>query len=189
MIEQIVSASTGMAVWAAVAAGVARPQADLIASVEFASFADVQQKVADLGTTINNPVVSMMAIPALQNALTEKFGNFRSDAPMKFLCYADVAALRRALETDAAEGLDDAVEPVFLFPSADGAAKFLVNHPEAQKKDLFGQFPFVPVAYGRNVFLLFFRRIFRRFLRGERQFPSVKIRGKKSFFFHIDLSC
>ena len=135
MIKQIVSASTGMAVWAAVAAGVARPQADLIASVEFASFADVQQKVADLGTTINNPVVSMMAIPALQNALTEKFGNFRSDAPMKFLCYADVATLRRALETDALEGLEDAFEPVFLFPSADGAAKFLVNHPEAEKKE------------------------------------------------------
>ena len=134
MIKQLVSASVGMAVWAAVAAEGARPQPDLVASVELASFSDVQRKIVDLGATINNPAVSMMAVPALQNALTEKFGNFRSDTPMKLLCYADIPTIRKAMAADSGEGLDDAVEPVFLFPCSEGAATFLVNHPEAEKK-------------------------------------------------------
>ena len=66
MIKQIVSASMGVAVWAVVAAEGVRPQAELLGSVEFASFSAFQQKVIDLGATINNPVVSMMAVPAVQ---------------------------------------------------------------------------------------------------------------------------
>ena len=100
MIKKIVSASVGVAVWVAIAAEGVRPQAELLGSVEFASFSAFQQKVVNLGATINNPVVSMMACPAVQNALTEKFGRFRQDETILLLCYADTAALRKALDAD-----------------------------------------------------------------------------------------
>ena len=134
MIKKLMCASVGMVAWAVIAAGGGHPQTHLIASVEFAPFSDVKGKIAEFGKTINNPIVSVMAVPALQNAVTEKFGNFRFDAPMKLLCYADVAALRKALTTDSYAGVGDAIEPAFIFPCAEGAAKFLVDHPEAQKK-------------------------------------------------------
>ena len=133
MIKKLVCASVGMVAWTVIAAKGGRPRTDLIASVEFAPFSDVQQKIVDFGNTINNPMVSMMAVPTLQNVLTEKFGNFRSDASMKFLFYADVEALGKALEADSNKGFGNALEPVLVYPCAEGAAKFLENHPEAQK--------------------------------------------------------
>ena len=77
-----------VAVWATVAANTVReavsasggrPQTELVASVEFAPFSDYQRKISDFGNTINQPVVSMMAVPALQNLLTENFGDCRPD--------------------------------------------------------------------------------------------------------------
>jgi len=133
MIKQIVCASVGVAAWTLFAAEGVRPQTELIGSVEFAAFADVQQKIVDLGATINNPVVPMLAVPAIQNMLTEQFGKYRSDAPMKGLCYADVEALRKALAADDCSAVD-ALEVAFLYPCAEGMDAFLVNHPEAQKK-------------------------------------------------------
>ena len=95
MIKKFVCVSMGVAAWAVFAAGSA-PKAELVGSVEFASFSDYQKKIVDLGTTINNPIVSMMAVPVIQSNLTENFGSFRPDSPMKLLCYADVAAVRKA---------------------------------------------------------------------------------------------
>ena len=134
MLKQIVCASVGVAVWAAVAAEGGSPRAELLGSLEVSSFSDFQQKVVDFGTTIKNPAVSLMAVPAVQNALTEKFGRFRPDDPMKLLCYADVPAVRKALAGLGGDGIGDAVYPVFLYPCAEGPEKFLENHPEAQKK-------------------------------------------------------
>lgn len=134
MIKKLVCVGVAMATWAAVAAKGGRPQTELIASVEFAPFSDVKAKVVDFGQTINQPMVSMMAVPALQNFLTENLGDFRADAPMKFVCYADVAALRKSLETGSLDNLDDALEPALIYPCAEGVAKFIENHPEAKKK-------------------------------------------------------
>ena len=133
MIKKIVCASVGMAVWAVIAVEGARPQPELLGSIEFASFSAFQQKVVDLGATINNPVVSMMACPTVQNALTEKFGKFRQDETILLLCYADTAALRKALATDMGDA-DDALEAVLLYPCAEGPKEFIDSHPEAQKK-------------------------------------------------------
>ena len=94
MIKQIVSASVGIAVFAACAADAAGTQTELVGSVEIAAFSEFQQKVVDVGTTINNPAVPMLVCPALQNALTEQFGKFRQDAPMKVLCYANENSVR-----------------------------------------------------------------------------------------------
>ena len=134
MIKKLVCISLAVVVWAAVAAKEGRPQTELVASVEFAPFSDVKAKVVDFGQTINQPMVSMMAVPTLQNFLTETLGDFRDDAPMKLLCYANVAALRKALETESQDCLGDALEPAFIYPCAEGVAKFIENHPEAKKK-------------------------------------------------------
>ena len=133
MIKQIVSAGVGVAACAVLAVG-GNPKAELVGSVEFASFSEFQKKVVDLGTTINNPVVSMMAVPVVQGKLTETFGNFRPDSPMKLLCYADVPAIRKMLTSDSDNDIDDVLGGAFLYPCAEDAAAFLVNHPEAKKK-------------------------------------------------------
>lgn len=134
MIKKLMCVSMAVVVWAAVAAKEGHPQAELVASVEFAPFSDVKAKIVDFGKTINQPMVSVMAVPALQNFLTENLGEFRADSPMKLLCYADVAALRKALETESQDCVADALEPAFIYPCADGVAKFIENHPEAKKK-------------------------------------------------------
>ena len=133
MIKKFVCVSMGVAAWAVFAAGSA-PKAELVGSVEFASFSDYQKKIVDLGTTINNPILSMMAVPVIQSNLTEAFGNFRSDSPMKLLCYADVAAVRKMLTTDSDDDVDDAIGGALVYPCAEGVAKFIENHPEAKKK-------------------------------------------------------
>ena len=134
MIKKLVCVSVAMAMWAAVAAKGGRPQTELIASVEFAPFSDVKAKIVDFGQTINQPMVSMMAVPAMQNFLTENLGEFRADSPMKLLCYADVAALCKASETELQDGFADALDLAFIYPCAEGVAKFIENHPEAKKK-------------------------------------------------------
>ena len=91
MMKKFMCASIGAAACAVFAVGDVS-KTELVGSVEFAAFSDYQKKIVDLGTTINNPIVSMMAVPVLQGKLTEVFGNFRPDSPMKLLCYADVAA-------------------------------------------------------------------------------------------------
>lgn len=133
MLKRIVCASVGVAAWTVIAAGGISPQAELLGSVELSSFSDFQQKVVDLGTTINNPALALMAVPAAQNALTEACGKFRPNDPILFLCYADTAALRKMLIDD--EDVDDSVYPVLLYPCAEGPEKFLAAHPEAKKKD------------------------------------------------------
>ena len=137
MLKRIVCASVGVAAWTAIAAGGSQ-RAELLGSIELSSFSDFQQKVVDLGTTINNPALSLMAVPAVQGALTEALGKFRPDDPMLFLCYADMAALQKELaglggDADGDEG--DCVYPVVLYPCAEGPEKFLAAHPEAKKKD------------------------------------------------------
>ena len=137
MLKRIVCASVGVAAWTAIAAG-GSPQAELLGSIELSSFSDFQQKVVDFGTTINNPALSLMAVPAAQNELTETFGKFRPNDPMLFLFYADMAALRKELAGlggDAGGDESECVYPVFLCPCAEGPEKFLAAHPEAKKKD------------------------------------------------------
>ena len=133
MLKRIVCASVGMAAWTVIAAGGSRPQAELLGSVELSSISDFQQKVLDLGTTINNPALALMAVQPAQNALTEACGKFRPNDPILFLCYADTAVLRKMLKDG--EDVDDSLYPVLLYPCAEGPEKFLAAHPEAKKKD------------------------------------------------------
>ena len=133
MMKKFMCASIGAAACAVFAVGDVS-KTELVGSVEFAAFSDYQKKIVDLGTTINNPIVSMMAVPVLQGKLTEVFGNFRPDSPMKLLCYADVAAAHKALTTDSNDDVVEAFGGAFIYPCAEGVAKFIENHPEAKKK-------------------------------------------------------
>lgn len=131
MLKQAISVYMGAAVWVAVAAGEAKPE--LLGSVEFASFDEVQQKMANLGATINNPVVPMLTMPALQNFLTENCGKFRKDAPMTLYVYAQTDALRKAMADNSDDDVDDLLEWAFVYPTAEDQAAFIASHPEAQK--------------------------------------------------------
>ena len=134
MLKQVISVFVGAAVWAATAAGEAKPKTELLGTVEFASFDEVQQKMAELGATINNPVVPMLTMPTLQSFLNENCGKFRKDAPMTLYCYAQIETLRKAMSGDPeAADVDDAIEPVFVYPTAEDQAAFVASHPEAQK--------------------------------------------------------
>lgn len=134
MLKQVIGVFASAVVWAAAAAGEAKPKTELLGSVEFASFNEVQQKMVDLGTTINNPVVPMLVMPSLQSFLNENCGKFRKDEPMALYCYAQIETLRKAIsgDPDAADA-DDAIEPVFVYPTAEDPAAFVASHSGAQK--------------------------------------------------------
>ena len=76
MLKQAISVCMGAAVWVAVAAGEAKPE--LLGSVEFASFDEVQQKMANLGATINNPVVPMLTMPAGSSTVSSAWQSMKS---------------------------------------------------------------------------------------------------------------
>ena len=134
MLKQVISVFVGAAVCATAVAEGAKPKTELLGTVEFASFDEVQQKMADLGATVNNPVVPMLVMPSLQNFLNENCGKFRKDAPMTFYCYAQMEALRKAMSDGSDEvDVDDAIDPVFVYPTAEDQTAFMASHPEAQK--------------------------------------------------------
>ena len=134
MLKLVISAVVGAAVWATAVAEGAKPKTELLGTVEFASFDEVQQKMADLGATVNNPVVPMLVMPSLQNFLNENCGKFRKDAPMTFYCYAQMEALRKAMSDSSDEvDVEDAIDPVFVYPTAEDHTAFMASHPEAQK--------------------------------------------------------
>ena len=134
MVKQVMCVCAGAAVWLAAAAE-AKPDAELVGTAEFASFGEVQQKMAGLGATINNPMVPAMIMPILQGKLTEKFGKFRDDAPMALYCYVRTAEIRKKLASNSFDGIDDLVEMAVVYPAGEDKASFIKSHPEAQKSD------------------------------------------------------
>ena len=93
---------------------------ELVATVELAPFGDISKKVVELGTMVNNPLLPALLIGAGQERLAQTYGRFRSDAPMYGFVYARTT---------------DDVATVVVYPSADGPAKMLLDHPGATKDD------------------------------------------------------
>lgn len=93
---------------------------ELVATVELAPFGDISKKFVNLGTMLNNPLLPTLLIGAGQERLAQMYGRFRSDAPIYGFVYARAA--------------DDATT-VVVYPSADGPAKMLLDHPGATKDD------------------------------------------------------
>lgn len=93
---------------------------ELVATVELAPFGDISKKFVNLGTMVNNPLLPTLLIGAGQERLAQTYGRFRNDAPMYGFVYA------RATND---------VTTVVVYPSADGPAKMLLDHPGATKDD------------------------------------------------------
>ena len=93
---------------------------ELVATVELAPFGDISKKVVELGTMVNNPLLPALLIGAGQERLAQTYGRFRSDAPMYGFVYASTT---------------DDTEIVVVYPSVDGPAKMLLDHPGATKDD------------------------------------------------------
>ena len=96
------------------------PAPELVATVELASFGDISKKAVNLGTMVNNPLLPTLLIGAGQERLAQTYGRFRSDAPMYGFVYARTT---------------NDVATVVVYPSADGPAKMLLDHPGATKDD------------------------------------------------------
>jgi hypothetical protein len=80
----------------------------LAATVEVAPFADVRQKLTDLGTLVNNPIVSMALAPAIQSTIKEETGELRPVAAIQIRTYVYQPAWQIAVTSEvayAAEGL------------------------------------------------------------------------------------
>ncbi len=93
---------------------------ELVATVELAPFGDISKKFVNLGTMVNNPLLPTLLVGAGQERLIQTYGRFRNDAPMYGFVYA------RATND---------VTTVVVYPSADGPAKMLLDHPGATKDD------------------------------------------------------
>lgn len=101
------------------AAEKATAKSELVATVELAPFGDISKKCVGMGTMVNNPVLPALLIGAGQERLAQAYGRFRNDAPIYGFVYAAHAT--------------NAVATVVVYPSADGPAKMLLDHPGATK--------------------------------------------------------
>ena len=59
----------------------------LAASTEVASLTEIKQRLKVLGTLVNNPIVPMALVPAIQSAIAENMGELRPDAAITVRTY------------------------------------------------------------------------------------------------------
>ena len=90
----------------------------LAVSVEVAPFADVRQKLTSFGTLVNNPIVPMALVPAIQSAIEENMGNLRPDAAIKVCAYVYQPAWQIAVTSEVAYAAEDLIktEVVYVDP-------------------------------------------------------------------------
>ena len=83
---------------------------ELAAWIEVAPFADVRQKVTTLGTMVNNPIVPMALVPAIQSAIEKKMGSLRPHAAIRVSTYVYQPAWRIAVTSEVAYAVEDLVK-------------------------------------------------------------------------------
>ena len=93
----------------------------LAVSVEVAPFADVRQRLTALGALVNNPIVPMALVPAIQSAIEEETGELRPDAAIRFCTYVYQPAWRIAVTSEVAYAVGDLMkkEVVYADPPKD----------------------------------------------------------------------
>ncbi len=127
-----------MAVLASIAASAGiveetKSQPVLVATAEIAPFGDVTRKVATLGTMINNPIVPTLILTSGQQQLVQSYGRFRADSPIMWFAYVQMPAWEIASTNSDQVAMDDMFESVVVYPSVDGPARMLLNHPGSTK--------------------------------------------------------
>lgn len=106
----------------------------LAAELELAPFADVTQKITALGATINNPIVPTLLLTSGQQSLKAAYGAFRAHAPIKWQIYVQTPAWDVAATNADLVAMEDLIDIAVIYPSADGPARTLLNHPGATKQ-------------------------------------------------------
>lgn len=100
---------------------------ELAAWVEVAPFTDVRQKLTTLGTLVNNPIVPMALVPAIQSAIEENMGKFRPDATIKVCTYVYQPAWQIAATSEVVYAADDLIKTEVVYADPPKAPRALVR--------------------------------------------------------------
>ena len=98
----------------------------LAASVEVAPFADVCQKLATLGKLVNNPIVPMALVPAIQSAIKEEMGSLRTNAAIRVSTYVYQPAWQIAVTSEVAYVAEDLTKTEVAYVDPPKGARPLV---------------------------------------------------------------
>ena len=99
----------------------------LAAWVEVAPFAEVRQKVTTLGTLVNNPIVPMALVPAIQSAIKEEMGSLRPDAAIRVSTYVYQPAWQIAVTSEVAYAAEDLMKTEVAYADPPKGARPLVR--------------------------------------------------------------
>jgi len=105
----------------------------LAGTAQMAPFGEVTQKIASLGTMIGNPIVPTLLLTSSQQQLVDRYGRLRADAPIMWFAYVQTPALEIAATNLDQVAIEDLFGHVLVYPSSDGPATMLLNHPGATK--------------------------------------------------------
>ena len=107
---------------------------ELAGTLTIAPFRDITAKVSSLGTLIGNQTVATLMLTAGQQQVVDKLGRFRSDSPFMFLFYVQTPAWDIAATNADEVAIEDLCAPVLVYPSSDGPATLVLNHPGATNR-------------------------------------------------------
>ena len=100
---------------------------ELAATVEVAPFADVRQSLTDLGTLVNNPIVSMVLAPAVQSTIEEEMGKLRPESAIQIRTYVYQPAWQIAATSEVAYAAEDFIKTEVGYVDAPKAPRPLVR--------------------------------------------------------------
>ena len=87
----------------------------LAACVEVAPFVEIRQKLTALGTLVNNPVVPMALVTAIQSAIEENMGELRPDAAITVRTYVYRPAWQIAVTSEVAYAAEDLMKTEVVY--------------------------------------------------------------------------
>ena len=99
----------------------------LAASVEVAPFAEIRQRLQTLGTLVNNPIVPMALVPAIQSALQEEMGSFRPDSAITVRIYVYQPAWQIAVTSTVEYAAEDLIKTEVAYADPAKAPRPLVR--------------------------------------------------------------
>ena len=99
----------------------------LAASVEVAPFAEIRQRLQTLGTLVNNPIVPMALVPAIQSAIQEEMGSFRPDSAITVRTYVYQPAWQIAATSTVEYAAEDLMKTEVAYADPAKATRPLVR--------------------------------------------------------------
>lgn len=99
----------------------------LAASVEVAPFAEIRQRLQSLGMLVNNPIVPMALVPAIQSAIQEEMGSFRPDSAITVRTYVYQPAWQIAATSTVEYAAEDLMKTEVAYADPTKAPRPLVR--------------------------------------------------------------